>query len=1197
MVKFILSIYNYFTRHTVLLWGSFALLIIALACVSLNIRFEEDISGFLSSDGDSERISYAYEHLGVANKLIVSVSMSDTASGPDTELMMAATDHFVSRLEQEDTLSYIRKMDYKVDQQQVLSLSRFLVENMPYFLTEEDYRRMDTLLTEENIRSRLNEGKRLLMSPAGMVFKQNLVLDPLSLSAPILSRLGNFQADDRYRTYDDHIFTKDRRKAIVTIESAFPSSETSNNARLIKMIDRVVSDTQAAFDHQVTVKYFGSADIAVTNATQIKKDSVISVILALVLIVALLLYAFKSVRSLVIILVSLAFGWIFAFGVLALVKTEVSLIAIGIGSIIVGIAVNYPLHFLDHYRHEQNVKTVFKHIVTPLLIGNITTVGAFLSLVFINSNAMRDLGLFASFLLVGTILFVLLFLPHLLRKNMPASRKTVNGKADVSGEKHHRKPVFGKLAELSPEKNQWFVISIMILSVIFCILSFNTKFETDMQKINYMTDEQKEAFAEMIASANRGEETVYYVSEGATLDEALMAYEHSVGRLEELLQSGEISRINGIGGYLPSKAMQQRRTGLWTKFWNTHPDVLPMIDRFTQELGFRQGAFDSFTDMVRAEYPVRDAEYFSPVTETLASNYMVNEPGRYMVMNILHTPEKDIQALESRLEAIDTHSFVFDAGTISRSMVNNLTADFNTVLYFCGFIVFFFLLFTLGRLELSLLAFFPLMVGWFWILGIMNIVDLRFNIVNIILATLIFGQGDDYTIFITEGLMYEYTYGKKLIASYKNSIALSALIMFIGIGSLIISKHPALHSLAQVTIIGMLSVVLMTFVFPPLIFNWLTMKKGKKRLMPVTLVNFLASAYSFLVFLVSSFGITVAGFFLLTLGKRTEKNKLRYHRLLCSSARFVLNHIPNVKSYYENVAGETFDKPGIIICNHQSHIDLMCVMMLSPKIIILTNEWVWNSPFYGQLIRYAYYYPVANGIEKAVDKLKGAIEQGYSIVIFPEGTRSEDCSILRFRRGAFFLAEQLQVDIIPVLIHGVGHLLPKREFMLRKGEIHIRVMDRIRLQDKSFGETYTERARNIRKYYIRQYEDLAARVETPGYFSDRVKHNYIYKGPTVERTVRSELAKHNNYSALINGLSSCRKVLVRNCGYGQFPLLLALVYKNMTVTATDEDEDRLALAAHCTSVPANLHYVKTMPQERHDEFDRIIDMTGDEWQK
>ena len=126
-------------------------------------------------------------------------------------------------------------------------------------------------------------------------------------------------------------------------------------------------------------------------------------------------------------------------------------------------------------------------------------------------------------------------------------------------------------------------------------------------------------------------------------------------------------------------------------------------------------------------------------------------------------------------------------------------------------------------------------VSWIWILGIMGIFDIHFNIVNIILATFIFGQGDDYTIFITEGCCYEYAYRKKLLASYKSSIILSALIMFIGIGTLIFAKHPALHSLAEVTIIGMFSVVLMAFALPPIVFNWMVRQKGTYRRRPLTL--------------------------------------------------------------------------------------------------------------------------------------------------------------------------------------------------------------------------------------------------------------------------------------------------------------------------------------------------------------------------
>ena len=116
----------------------------------------------------------------------------------------------------------------------------------------------------------------------------------------------------------------------------------------------------------------------------------------------------------------------------------------------------------------------------------------------------------------------------------------------------------------------------------------------------------------------------------------------------------------------------------------------------------------------------------------------------------------------------------------------------------------------------------------------MHLTGIQFNIVNIILATFIFGQGDDYTIFITEGLLYEYKTGKPRLASYKHSVVISALIMFAGIGCLIVAKHPALRSLALVTIIGMATVVMMASFLPPVVFDWLTRKNGELRETPIT---------------------------------------------------------------------------------------------------------------------------------------------------------------------------------------------------------------------------------------------------------------------------------------------------------------------------------------------------------------------------
>ena len=397
--------------------------------------------------------------------------------------------------------------------------------------------------------------------------------------------------------------------------------------------------------------------------------------------------------------------------------------------------------------------------------------------------------------------------------------------------------------------------------------------------------------------------------------------------------------------------------------------------------------------------------------------------------------------------------------------------------------------------------------------------------------------------------------------------------MFVGMGAMIFARHPALRSLGEVTVVGMFSVVVMAYIFPPFLFGFLTSTRGKARRMPVTLRNLFISLYAFTYFLVLSFGLTVVGWVMFTLGKKTSRKKAAYHRMLYSVARFTMHHFPQVRTTVENTCGEDFRRPSIILCNHQSHLDLMCLLMLTPKLIILTNNWVWHSPFYGQLIRYADFYPVTEGLDRTLEHLREAKRQGYSIAIFPEGTRSPDCSLLRFRRGAFFLAEQLNMDLLPVVLHGTGHVLPKQDFMLRRGSIHVRVLPRITPADTRFGTDHIARARQLRQFYRAEYEALCRRVETPAYFTDLVLHNYIYKGPSVERAVRHALRQHDNYTAEISALPDSGEVTLRNTGYGEQALLAALVKPHLQITAVEPDDDRRAIAEHCAARPDNLQYV------------------------
>ena len=193
-----------------------------------------------------------------------------------------------------------------------------------------------------------------------------------------------------------------------------------------------------------------------------------------------------------------------------------------------------------------------------------------------------------------------------------------------------------------------------------------------------------------------------------------------------------------------------------------------------------------------------------------------------------------------------------------------------------------------------------------------------------------------------------------------------------------------------------------------------------------------------------------------------------------------------------------FEKPAVIICNHQSHLDILSVLQFSPKLIIVTNGWTWHNPFYGSVLHHGDFLPAADGMEKNMPKLRELYKKGYSIVIFPEATRSADYSILRFHKGAFYLAHELGADILPLYIHGAGHVLPKKDFMLRQGRILIEVGRRVcfeRYDDEGItaNEAIRKMAKAMRHHYQKHYAELCSSIETDDYLAPYRKLRDYYK--------------------------------------------------------------------------------------------------------
>ena len=136
------------------------------------------------------------------------------------------------------------------------------------------------------------------------------------------------------------------------------------------------------------------------------------------------------------------------------------------------------------------------------------------------------------------------------------------------------------------------------------------------------------------------------------------------------------------------------------------------------------------------------------------------------------------------------------------------------------------------------------------------------------------------------------------------------------------------------------------------------------------------------------------------------------------------------------------DGPVIFMSNHQSNFDILSLLAAMPRRFHwIAKKELFEIPIFGPSMRRGGYIPLDRGDGRkalqSIDEAAATIHQGKSVVLFPEGTRTQDGNLLPFKRGGFILARKADVPVIPVTINGSGQINPANQIRLYSGDITI----------------------------------------------------------------------------------------------------------------------------------------------------------------
>ncbi|MDR2038540.1 MAG: MMPL family transporter [Bacteroidales bacterium] len=826
MSRFTIFIYLYFKKHKALFYGILISTTLFFAYFGLKINFEEDISKLLPSveKGGTEKL--VFSNLKVKDKIFILFNpVSDTI---DTDELVDICDEFVQALLDKDTINdAIYNVLYQIDESLFQNGITFLYENVPVFLEASQYRQLDSLLQKEQVEKQMEENYATLISTAGMAFRDVITQDPIALRNIFMSGLGGIGSGlgGNFTFYNGHIFTSDTTVAIAFLSPNFKSFDSKKGTRLSEMIEQEIASFQQQYPG-VEILYHGAPVQSVYNSKRIKKDLLLTISVSLALIFVLLIICFRNRSTLVYLITPVIYGVLFALAVMYFIKGSMSLMAMGIGAIVMGVAFSYCLHVITHYKYVSDPKRVLKDQTIPVILGSLTTIGAFMGLVLTKSELLQDFGLFASLGLVGTTVFCLLFLPQFFNpRNNKKSEKAF--------------AILEKINSFPFEKQKWLIALILIVSAVCFAVSDKVKFDSDLQNIGYHDKRVVRSQKLLSSKANEGQATVYFAAASGDFDSALIYGEKLCSRLDEALKQNQIKGYSAAFTLFVPMNEQQERIDRWNEFWTDErkEDIRKNITEAGKKYKFAPTTFTPFFDMLDTEYEPVSLYEADVIPEEILDNIIEYTDDQYLVFVPVQMDRKYLTEVGDNIVKDDPDLVVIDPMYYTSDMVKMIHDDFNTTLTISSLFVLLVLLLSFRSIVLSILAFLPMGLSWYIVLGSMAIFGMEFNLINIVISAFVFGIGVDYSIFIMDGLLAGYRTRSPLLMYHKTAIFFSAVILIVVVSSLLFAVHPAISSIGVATLIGMGATILIAYSLQPFLFSLLITGRTEKGKAPIGIAN------------------------------------------------------------------------------------------------------------------------------------------------------------------------------------------------------------------------------------------------------------------------------------------------------------------------------------------------------------------------
>ena len=803
-------------RRPVLLLS--ALVTVGCLIAGANLSWREDVMDLLPrQDPLIAQYLRILGDFGQLNTLLVEVGApAGGAAVPEDELIATA-----DRLEATMRCSGLfKQITCRLDVTAFAAALEVLRERRASLFTAADKATLTERLKPAAVGQLLAGWKRQLTETPAPYVAQQLRRDPLGLDELLLGKISAAQSfDGPVRVEKGRLFSRDLAHILITADPVYPSTDSLHSRALVAFMDRAVAESEGATRGRVTVSYLCGHRFSLENATRIKRDVAMTLLISSLAIALVSLLVYRRPLWIVLTFLPTFFGGAVALGILRWLAPDISAIAIGCGSMLLGVAVDLGIHILYHIdqihderpRQEQIVEILDK-LFWPLILCSATTIAAFLALEWSVLPGYQSLGHFAVLGFTGATVFAMFILPLLvpLRPRATVPRPPLLPIAKV----------FPALF-LASARHKRAVAVLLAVSLIACLPGLlKLRFEGDYQKMNAVSPRVKSDWNRIVAIFGAAMPSTSIVVRGSSLEASMRENEKLYAALKATQQRGQVSSVRSLAPLLPSQAAQAAARQRWQAFW--HPQRLQALatnlEQAATGLRMRPGVFAPFLASLTLPSKAMTLDdlqggLFKPLA---ALHVAATAPGVPVLTTLELAPATEAPPLFADLR---THGLDFIACNGPQLLQHIVRLIYREMLWVSAItialVVLILVLYYRAWRHLALILL-PLLVGLYWTFGIMGWMGLRVNLMNSLIVVFVFGVVVDYSLFLVTALRHAADLNDPHLAHSCVGLTVSATTTMIGLGVLVMAQHPALHSIGLTSLLGIGTGLLAVFTIIPL---------------------------------------------------------------------------------------------------------------------------------------------------------------------------------------------------------------------------------------------------------------------------------------------------------------------------------------------------------------------------------------------